>query len=513
MNNSSDYVIVEFSNIELMRAESVLRQMDPVRFDAINYFGMQVHDRKYGKEFEGEKIAKCKFTKCEFDEVSFWGTAGVSSVFKECVLRNCRFKNACFDFSNFSKTQLADNNSMTHIEASSFTHTDFSDANLSGIKCNGCDFENSYFQNAVVRNSVFQHCNFENAYFENTLFEDIDLSRTSIDFSIMKNVEFKNVKLPFTGILHSFGGLQNIQNQMDNVTFKFPQSDVEILFEEFIGKLEDLEAFFFKINDFFTLATINIYFGNHDLAYQYLGRGLWYCLEQKEFRMIGYLCKLASLNHFFTKEQLQRLYEKMKSNEFIKTMNSHEYYIYLYELDRTKRMLVDNPFGLPQIKISVETEIFPEEIRLMSDALSFVDEAIQMYAPQASTYKTLRHNSPLLIEIFSSDTLDTLYKLAILLSAGLLGVTTTISRVYKIITEHNKIIGLRLDNELKEIEIESKRYQLQSHESQTLIERGSKPNVPFSAHIGERIKSISFSIYTNTTLPDKLRDVVIDKNK
>ncbi|MCB2189742.1 MAG: pentapeptide repeat-containing protein [Deltaproteobacteria bacterium] len=510
MTNYKEYPITGFSSVELAHAKTILRQLDPETFDALDYYGIQANDQQYGTNFNGSKINKCHFKKCIFKEVDFLGTTGASSSFKNCVFKNCNITNACFDFADFSGSEFVAEDKIGDISASGFAHANLSRVKLNGISISACSFENSYFKNAVICDCSLKHCSFENASFEDTSFKSLDLSRTSLDFSTMNRITFRKVTLSPIGILHSFGGLYEVERNAENVTFKFPSSNVELTYADLISKLEGMQAFFFYVKDFFALSALNIYFGNHDQAYQYLGMGLVHSLNYRDFRMIGYYCKLASLNHFFTKRQLINLYNNLRSSSINETMTSHEYNVYLYEMDRIKRMLIDNPFGLPQMKISLITNIDSKEITLISEILEYLDKTIEEYLPQGSKHITLQHNSPFQFEIFLSDSLVTLYECALALSTGLFGLTTFIAKIQKMVTEHHKIKGLKLDNKLKELDIE--RRKSQSVRDNNYILESQENSLPFPrANTTKRIVSISFSIYTDIELPEELREVTISQ--
>ncbi len=509
MDDSGEHDIAGFSSVEVMRAESIMRKIDPARIDSLNYLGMKGRRQNYNKYFDGSKIVKSHFSKCTFSEVSFLGTAGAASSFSECVLQDCQIKNACFDFSDFSKSELISNDFTFNIAASGFANTNFSNTKLKGIILEGCNFENSYFRNAYLSNIKPFHCNFENVDFENAILEDVDLTMATIDFSILKKTVFKNVIVSPTGILHSFGGMKDVEDQNKSVIFKFPSSSKEISFSELILLLEDIQAYFYKINDFFALSTINIYFGNHDLAYQYIGMGLAYSLQYKDFRMIEYYCKLASLNHFFTRHQLQLLYNRLKSNQSIGIMTSHEYNVYRYELDRFKRLLIDTPFGLPQMIISVQTNIDHSESSVASEILNYLNDIVVKRMPQAPNYIQVRHNSPFLFDIFLSDSLASLYNFALLLAASFIGLTSSITKIQKIITEHYKIKSLKLDNKLKELDIERTKLQNSSQMENNHVAQDAYANLPPRIALG-RIVSLSLSVTTDSDLPKVLRELTFN---
>lgn len=512
MSNLGDYAIAEFSRMEIARGESFMKQLDPARVDAKDYYGLQVVGKHFGEEFEGAKIKKCHFTQCQFIDVSFVGTSGGSSSFKECFLRNCRIENACFDISDFSNTHLSCDQLSTSISASSFSYSNFSESRLSRISCRGCNFENTFFKKTTIEKSEWHHCSFENARFENTEFLDSDLSNTSIDYSWFKNASFNNVRLPLVGLLHTFDGLINVEKYADNITFYFPSSNTDLSFSDLVERLDDVQAYFFSINDFFILTSLNIYLGNHELAYSYLEMGLRYSLSYKDFRMIGYYCKLASINHFFTKEQLRQLYANLRSTSLISSMSGHEYQIFLLEMDRIKRLLIDGPFGLPQMKILITTDINISDATLTAEMLSYLNESIEAHASQSSNHVSLRHNSPLSFELFLSDSLLSLYGFALMLSTGLLGLTKIIAKIQNVIYDQHKIEGIKLENKLKELDLEKKRRELGTEIIDGLPIQTNETIVLPSPQVASSVVSISLSFQTDFDLPKELREVEITHN-
>lgn len=501
MSKNEQTSLVEFSSIEIERAEQLLRRLDPVRFNHTGYFGLNAKNRSFGSEFDGEKIKRCHFQECDFSKVQFIGTEGGSCSFKKCTLKDCTIRDTNFDLVSFHGSSFVSEDNGFSASSSGFSYANFEDATLDGIEVEGCTFDSSNFDDARIKNIHFKFCNFENSSFNRTTFENVDLSNASIDYSVMKEARFKNVTLSLKGILHTYFGLQNIQNYPDEIQLKFPSSNVQISFSEFIEQLEDLQAFFYGIHDYFSLSVINIYFGNHEKAYQYLGMGLKHSLQFKEFRMIGYYCKLASLNHFFDREQLRQLYEGLKSDELISSMTNHEYHVYLFEMDRIKRLLIDRPFGLPQINISVKTDIIPENTVLSSEMVAYINTSLERYLPNSSNFLTVRHNSPFEFGIQLSDNLQNLFEFTVLFSSAFFGITKGISSLQKIITDKLKINAQKLDNELKRREIELKELEIQERKRKLVKANEIMP----STTLAQQVKSIEFTTQTEINLPDGLR--------
>jgi uncharacterized protein YjbI with pentapeptide repeats len=517
MTDLRECSVTEFSDVEVIRAESLVKKLDPARFDLTDYFGLDASHRTYGKEFDGEKIKKCHFEFCTFSDVAFVGAMGASCSFRKCSLTNCVVRDTCFDFADFSGTTISVDVKGENFQSSGFVYSNFSDAVIDNVEFRGCNFDSSHFGRTRISNARFNFCNFENACFDGTTFINTDLSNASIDFSMLREVSFDNVKLSMISLLHSFYGLQNAEKFSTSTVVKLPSSDVEIGFAEFIDKLNDMQPFFFRINDFFALSTSSIYFGNHDLAYKYIRHGLSHSLKYRDFRMIGYYCKLASLNHFFTRDQLKQLYEGLRSGNIVQSMTSHEYDVYTYELDRIRRILVDRPFGLPQVSITIATSVSQDNIDGASRITAHLSQLLKMHLPESNNYITIRHNSPFDFVITISDHISNLYGCALLISTSFFGLTPVILRYQKIIFEHLRIKGMKLDIEKKKIEVEMAkldadlRRERQSEPSAeaSLIPVNKQLHLP--AALADQVLSVKLTVSADVNVDQRIRDLTFTR--
>jgi uncharacterized protein YjbI with pentapeptide repeats len=506
-----------FSNVDIIRAESLMRKLDPGRFDQIDYFGLEATGHTYGKEFDGEKIKKCHFELCTFSDVAFVGATGASCSFRNCTLINCVVRDTCFDFADFSGTTISVNTQGENIQSSGFAYSNFSDARIYNVEFRGCNFDSSNFGRTHITNSSFKFCNFENACFDGTTFTNTDLSNASIDFSMLRDVTFNNVKLSMISLLHSFYGLQNAEKFSASTVVKFPSSDVEIGFPEFIDKLTDMQPFFFKINDFFSLSTSSIYFGDHDIAYKYIRQGLSHSLKYRDFRMIGYYCKLASLNHFFTRDQLKQLYEGLRSDNIVQSMTSHEYDVYTFELDRIRRILIDRPFGLPQVSITIATSISQDDIYGASLLTAHLTRLLKTHLPQSNNYITMRHNSPFDFIITISDHISQLYGCALLISTSIFGITPVILRYQKIIYEQLRIEGQKLEVEKKKIEVEMAKLDADIKRGRQAAPSSELSLIPASgpqylpSEQADRVLSVELRVSADVNVDQRIRELTFTR--
>lgn len=554
--------LLPFSYIELKNAEQILETFGSKRFSSEDYYYNVVYKKEYDSSKEDLNFRKLKHLECIFNNIKFDGTDGTSSLLFDCTLKGCQFNNAGFNTSDFTQTRFESSEQNTQISNSSFTDSNFMDCSFQNVLAEGCSFQNSTFESAIIDNCNFNCCNFENVKLKNTLFKDVDLTTVCIDFADFENVELCNVKFSYWGILWSFGGLQTIKKYENTVKLGLPNSESYITGIDFLNQLEQIEAHFYYKKDFFSLTNINIYLGNQEKAFLYVREGLLYNLQIKNFRMIKYLCKLASNNHFFSKKQLGQLYYALQSNKFLRSMTGFEHKIYMNEMYDIKKLLIDNPFGQPQIVIRISTNIDTDEYNLLTDLLGYLEKVIAQTTTQSSHYITLRHNSPFSLELFNSDNLLSIYSLVVTLIIGIWGyipqINTLLStfinirkiqsgdtKLTKTIKEselqlkkeelrsqqitsdllllekekkENEIQAQKLENELLRLQIEKEYKELNdlmyTHENEhTLIDSLPNDIDPLPTHIQEKIVEISYSIYSEQVLPFNLRENSIKGNR
>ena len=514
MPDLTKHTDIPFSEFEIDRARKVLQRLEPSRLDAIEYSNLIEKNKYYGKEFDGEKISKSYFDSCTFSEISFRGTAGISCSFRNCILLNCIIREAGFEFSDFHGARFSSKTKGGNVSSSSFSYADFSGSKIENTEFRGCNFDSSYFNEAYIRDTNFVYCNFENAIFDATGFSNVNLQNAGIDYANFRNVEFENTTLPFVGLLHSFGGLQSAEHYKKEISIKFPSGNGEFSFEYFLDIFEELKAYFYSINDFFALSTMSIFHGENDAAYSYIFKGIGHSIAYRDFRMIGYYSKLASLNHFFTRDQLRALYEGLRSEQIAQSMSEHEYNSYVHEIDRIRRLLIDRPFGLPQIIISVETAIDSNNMGQVSNMTLYLNTIISLYLPQSSNYVSIRHNSPFLFEIVLSDSIVALYDFAIILSTSIFGLTAAISRIQKLVYEHHRIKGLKLDNENKvltnelakiDIEIKKERSKQSGSEESLPIQ---KKTLYLPSSLSDQVILVRMSASADIKIDNSIRELI-----
>lgn len=498
-----------YSKQELKHSESILVSLDPKRFKEFDYYHTDVINKKFGANFDGNKIRKSKYINCQFSDVKFDGTSGESSVITNCSFFDCSFENARFDNSDFTNSKFLPSSNKNSFTACGFSNSNFTNAQLNSLNISGSNFVESWFENSKLDNTFFVCCNFEGAFFDNVEINNCNFSKASLEFVEFNDCTTKNSTFQIFSILHSYNGLKFIEKFKDNVYLKFPDSDKQITGNTFLSILDEIEAYFYYKKDFFALANINIFFGKSDDAFKYILLGLDDSFKKKDFKLIRYICKLASLNLFFTKSQLSQLYSFLQNSDHISELNYFEYKNYLNEMDNIKKILIDNPYNLPQMKISIETDIDYNDTDNVAEIIKYINKTYNLVSPDSPTYLTISHNSPDIFDFFLSSDPEILHNTFIVLSICFLGVTTAI---VNLIDKHNDIELKKLQQIISRLDIEEKSRNLLGFANSSIEPKGieikKEPLAP--NYVKKHVKRIKFSINSSNKNGTKKRTFVIE---
>ena len=500
-----------YSKQELKHAESMLVSLDPERFQNFDYYHSDIINQSFDSRFDGNKIRKSCYKNCQFLNVLFDGTSGESSIIQDCRFLDCSFENARFDNSDFSETKFLPVKSTNKLVACGFSNSNFTNAILDNLKISGSNFIESWFDNAKIKNTFFVCCNFEGSLFDNVTISNCDFSKASLEFVEFNDCVFNNSIFQIFSMLHSFNGLKYIEKYKDEVELKFPDSKKKISGKVFLDILDEIEAYFYYKKDFFALANINIYYGKSEAAFQYILQGLDDSLKNKDFKLIRYICKLASLNLFFTKSQLSQLYSILQNNNHINELNNYEYKNYLDEMDNIKKILIDNPFNLPQMKISIETDIDYNDTEDVAEIIKYINKSYDLVSPDSPTYVTITHNSPDIFDFFLSSNPDILNNTFVVLSILLLGVTNaTMSLVHK----HKQNELLKLQIALAQLDLEEKEQKKLGITDTSLVTcENNQPKESIAPpRIRKRVKRIKFTFSSTKNDVTKERTFEIENS-
>lgn len=492
MHSENDLLHFEITQYDIDSAQEFLYNINQDYFKKYVTYSSPIENQVFNSDNDVSTFIKPVFVNCQFFAPNFNGIVGENSSFRKNEFYNCDIQNANFRFANFSNCKFQD----TCITNSSLEDIEFNDNELRNCIFHGCSWSGSYLKECLISNLNTKFCNFEGAVLSNMTIVDTNFLNTGFDYVEFNNVAIDNVVFPLIDFFHTFNGLTLLYKNSKKIFFEFTNSNQKMSGEKCLEDLDVFLVYFYSKKDYFATANICIYMGKQDEAYYNIVNGLRNGLEKKDFKLILNLCKLASYNCFFSKKQLQDFYNLLQSDKIISNLSTYEYRYYLTEMVQIKTLLIDNPFGMPQICIEINTTIQPDDYDSLNLLLKEIDFVADSQLPQSNKYLTLRHNSPDILEIFLSDTLPNLFVYLGCLSTLLFGSTKVIKEIQEIIKTHKELRGINLDNLIKEQELE----KLKAENNKAKEDRSDMTIINLY-----QVEKISYSIKTSINLPSDLR--------
>ncbi len=492
MHSKNEILPLEITQYDIESAQEFLYNINWDYFKNYVTYSSPIENQVFNSDNDISTFIKPVFVHCQFLAPNFNGIVGENSSFHADEFYNCDIQNANFRYADFSNCKFQD----TCITNSSLEDIEFSNNELRNCMFHGCSWSGSYIKDCLISDLNSKFCNFDGSVLSNITIVNTNFLNTGFNYVEFNNVTIDNVVFPLIDFFHTFNGLTLLYKNSKKIFFEFTNSNQKMSGEECLEDLEVFLVYFYSKNDYFATANICIYMGKQEDAYYNIVNGLKNGLEKKDFKLILNLCKLASYNCFFSKKQLQDFYKLLQSDKVVNNLSAFEYRYYLTEMVQIRNFLIDNPFGMPQICIEVNTTIQPDDYDSLNLLLKKIDFAADLQLPQSSKYLTLRHNSPDVLEIFLSDTLPNLFVFLGCLSTLLFGSTKVIKEIQEIVKTHKEIKGINLDNLIKEQDLE----KLKNENNKTQEDRNDMTNINLY-----QVEKISYSIKTSINLPPDLR--------
>lgn len=399
----------------------------------------------YSGDYTRKSLKRSNLTRCNFINANFTRVAATGSKFLKSDFLNCIISGANFQYCDFSGSSIKTENKEIILDGSNFSESIFSDSKLLDLSIVACSFSQVLFYNSIIKNCEIKSTTFENSTFINCKFENLELRNLNLEFTEFKNVKMKNVVLPFSQMPYTFGGLTYLFDTNDTVYLSSKiNQDKKITVNEYKKSLNHLEKYYLSINEFFPLTNIYLAQKKLDYAYQSIVNGLVYSVQTKDFRMLKFFCRLASISDCFSSTQLHELYNKIHEiipAEHLDVNELHNYEIHIGEI---RTLLLNNKANKLTAQISLKTNIENQNSIDLGYLIKILNETIRLSDNDLKwDLIEIRHNSPyeLFLQVSSSD-----YTL----------IVSSIVFVYTVLMKSNKLYQEFCNTALKHLDVKKK---------------------------------------------------------
>lgn len=488
--------LAPFSNFEIDAAQKLIETIDSSALHEMPNNtvpeGVFFNDTSLPRLLMGQRYKNCSFQHIRFSGVNAQGITA-----KNCSFEGCDIESSNFKYSDFSDSEVSLIGS-----ASSFDSSDFSFATITDASFSGCSFSESCFYKAHICNSQFSNSEFVASIFEMTTIKNADMSRTNIDYAEFDNPVISDSVMPYWSILHVARGFSEIMLSQ-NVSFSTQDGAHIVPQKQYLEEIQLLKPFLYQKSDFFALANIYLFEGNTYDAYVAIQNGIKDACNNGALKTMRYFCRMASLNDFFTRDQMRMLYREVENALLHAPLTAMQYKNYLQELDYAKRFLIDRPFGQDTLCVTLQTTIPNTDYAQLSSTLKLIDGVIEQVAPQAICHKEIRHNSPIEIVIELSSFIGTLMIIFAALELAFGKATTYIERVQNIILNHR---NLKEKNKYAaDIQRLEAQIEIMKETIHDLEQKQARGNSALILPGTEMFESLSYRISARQYIPKELR--------
>lgn len=354
-----------------------------------------------GTIFYQELFCGANWFNCDLTNASGNGTIFKKNDFNESKLNNVSFQYCSFSDDIFNKCE---------IKGSNFANSDFVYCAIQNSAIYGCSFLGASFYSGLIRETEIQSSNFELCHFRRTKFQNVDLRQLTLNYCFFDEVKMDNVCLPFLQIPYTFNGLQYVFNTTDKITIS-SHSNIKshLTVDEYRNMIDDFIVFFEEQKQYFPLVNCYLVINREDVAISRNKTGILKSASNHDFRSLYFYCiqasKILKLSH---KERISLYSEinKVFSDSYLTGAEHHQFCIYYPEI---KKLLFDVPNNNPVLTLTIKTNIAPddyERLSLLLEALETISSTNGIYLD--SKHIEIRHNSPNIIDFFSTGQFDCL---------------------------------------------------------------------------------------------------------
>ncbi len=356
-------------------------------YELDSYPPVLAENTTFGSEFPGALIRKPQYSKCTFVRSTFNAADGAFSKLHHCRFYDCKLNNCDFRYTDLFADIICSKHTISTIESCNFSFSNFIDSTFTQIQFSGCSFRQMQFENIHFNQCSMQYSSIEQSSFKNCSIRDLDLSKVSVRYCSFENVTFHILDLARNY------GLIPLLLQSTGVVVAFGNNQTASL-QEAIGRLSKLIPYYIETQQYYELLNLYAVTNNSVAILNILPHAFESVISRCDFAALQDLCELVVKYRICTEIQLREFYTLIKH---LISPNNYPHYLrksYNLYFENIKHLLVDNPYGYPEAKILLKTNIETLEDTDMSKLLTAIETNIRELAPSVDAEIQLTHHSP-----------------------------------------------------------------------------------------------------------------------
>lgn len=340
------------------------------------------------------------FQSAIWNGVDLTNASGNGTIFRDNDFMKAKLDNVSLQYCSFAEDVFHD----CSFRGSNFANSTLVYCAVQDSVIHGCSFVGTEFYSGILRNTKIDSSTFELCRFHKTILEDLDLRQVTLNYTFFEKVTMNNVCLPFLQIPYTFNGLQYVFNTSDKITISSHSNEKsQLTLEEYKEMIQDFIVFFNDQNQYFPLVNCYIVQNKWNLALLSNETGIKTSIEKHDFRSLFFYCIQATQILNIEREKRVILYSDISKHLSATYLTGGEYHQFCIYFPMIKKLLFDVPNNNPVLTMVIKTNIEPDDYKNLGILLKALDDAAAICGvPLDSKHVEIRHNSPNIIDYFSS---------------------------------------------------------------------------------------------------------------
>lgn len=346
------------------------------------------------KNFINQRIKDGKYNKCHFEECHFNVSGFSGSQFMDCKLENCHIENSNFQYCGFMYGTRIYGDKVTEISNSNLSQSSFINASIYNANFKSTTFSQALLTDLHLQNIIFDSCTLQDNIFQNVVMDNVSLIGCNLEYSDFFNVEFRNSSLPFHQIIYTYGLLEAIAKQSEEVIVGAKSSGKNIKGQEFLALLPELLKYYKEINDFFPVINILIYMGDFKKAEEIVSIAIKNYIIYNNFRKVKGICRLVANHMYFDKHFMAELYFKIIEYYNHTGLSKYEQHQYSLHINEIEQILTGTQRNLPSAQVVLKTNFSSTRIDHVGEFHNVLETCLSENGISTDDFTIeIRHNS------------------------------------------------------------------------------------------------------------------------
>ncbi len=348
-----------------------------------------IDETKNKEEIKYISFKRSKFYNNNYIHCTWTGNSMAGTILNSCSFEDTSICDSGFTSCNLNKIDFYANDLLTYA-GNNFSNSMFMACNWKNIKIYGSAIIDSIFESNAFENCVFKSVTLESTIFKNCSFVNVNFSESNIEFADYSTCNFKDVTFSILQFPYIFG----ITDIIKNKEVKFSDKK-EINLETYLELLPQLKENFLVKGEYFPVCNILICLHKEQEALEYLRLGIQKEIENNNYRMISFYCKLGLKYDLIDSKFAYQIMDYIDNHIIKNDLSEMQLKNLLLYSSKIRNQLMNFSENKLNLQFTISTNIPSTDNKTISELLELINIFLNKdVIGDNKNYIEIRHNSP-----------------------------------------------------------------------------------------------------------------------